>query len=450
MEPARPQNLIEVDNLVDDFLQRNSQGIITVHRIYFKSEDSISLRALLEELKDELRTGCVTFINKNHPMSGLDAYLFYIVNDSCKKKAAPNHKKKTEYLCPACLFFGKENLIFITNQLFTCEDCAAELKLTQDPKKISLFKTFAKHNKAGCRCKDCERFIPYPMDNSSTIVCPYLDCTFVGDVSELRRMHHPNSESNIELLTLDSSFQQGKTFKDNVIAQQASALDKLEIQGELEKELKVLLDVIETQSNSIPYVSSDFTVKHKISAYKSFANILSKYPEEMVAYMLHSSRSGGFQHKLFQEYVRIIEESLPFFFQKNKTKYKVESLLDENLNIFDGISTFEEMVNEHSVIKNSTKEFYIGGRKATITQPYYIGKLLSLVDKKTKNSLMDHVVDYSFSRIKVRDIVPGTEVLVTHLRVPPHYQMGGMVHINRIKEKIVERAKYILDKKDND
>lgn len=59
---------------------------------------------------------------------------------------------------------------------------------------------------------------------------------------------------------------------------------------------------------------------------------------------------------------------------------------------------------------------------------------------------MDRVVDYSFSKIKVRDIDPGTEVIVTHLRIPPHYQMGGMVYINRIKDKIVERAKNVLNK----
>jgi hypothetical protein len=446
MEAARPQNLLEIDELIFSFLERNAQGIATIHRFFFKKEDAISLRAIIEELKDELRTGCVTFINKEYPMSGLDSYLFYIVNDFCKKKSSPLQKKKTEYLCPACLFLGKDNLVFLTNKLFTCEDCLADLKIETDPKKVTLYRVFAKHNKSGYRCLECERFIPHPLDNSTSIVCPYLDCTFVGETSSLRRMHHPNSESNAELLTLDATSQKGNSFKNNLLSQEVSASSKLEIQEDIQNELKVLTDVIETQSNSIPYNSSDFTVKHKLAAYQSFANILKIYPEDMVAYLLHSSRSGGFQHKLFQEYVRVMESYIPFFFQKGKKKYKVESLLDENLNIFDGISSFEGMVNENFVIKNGTQEFYIGGRGASVTQPFYIGKLLSLLDKKTKNSLMDRVVDYSFSKIKVRDIDPGTEVIVTHLRIPPHYQMGGMVYINRIKDKIVERAKNVLNK----
>ena len=55
---------------------------------------------------------------------------------------------------------------------------------------------------------------------------------------------------------------------------------------------------------------------------------------------------------------------------------------------------------------------------------------------------MNHVASYSFNLIKCRDLEPGTKVTVTHLRVPPHYQMGGMVYINRIRKKIVDRVKF--------
>ena len=59
---------------------------------------------------------------------------------------------------------------------------------------------------------------------------------------------------------------------------------------------------------------------------------------------------------------------------------------------------------------------------------------------------MHHVKDYSFSKIRMQDISPGMEVIVTHLRVPPHYQMGGMVYINRIRKKIVDKSLLILNK----
>jgi hypothetical protein len=448
---AQPVNLLEIDSLVDTFLQKHAQGIATMHKIYFHNSDPLSVRALVAELVEELKTGCVTFFNKENPdLEELDSYLFYIANAFCKKKASPQVKKKTEYLCPGCLFLGKENLINIINKYFRCDECEATLRQATDPKMIAFLRVFFKHNKVGYRCDDCERFLPHPMDESPIITCPYLDCCFVGQWSSLRRMHHPTSESNAEILTLDAAREGGKTFKDSIAAEDVSALSQMEIQEDLENKIKLLRDIIDSQSNSIIYSSSDFTVKHKHLTYQAFNNLLKKYPTEMVAYLLNSSRSGGFQHKVFQEYIRLLEESLPFSFKKNGTFHKVETLLDDNLHLFDGISVFESFVTDNLSIKNGTKEFYIGGRKASVTKPYYIGKLLSVTEKNGKAPLTDKVVEYSFSKIKMRDILPGTEVIVTHLRVPPHYQMGGMVYVNRVRKKIVDRAISQLSKDSNE
>lgn len=440
-------NLIEIDNIVDAFVEKHSQGIATMHKIYFHNSDPVSVRSLIAELVDELKTGCVTFFNKDNPdTEELDSYLFYIANSFVKKKATPQFKKKTEYLCPGCLFLGKENLIGIVNKVFKCHECDDALRKATDPKIVAFLRVFFRHNKVGYRCDDCKRFVPHPLDESPIVTCPYLDCCFVGQWSSLRRMHHPTSESNAEILTLDASLESGKFFKDSVVDESANALSQLESKEELENKVKTLREIIESQSNSVVYSSSDFTIKHKCLAYQSFNNLLRKYPAEMVAYLLNNSRSGGFQHKVFQEYIRLLEESLPFSFKKNGTYHRVDSLLDDNLNLFDGISVFESFVTDKLDIKNGTKEFYIGGRKASVTKPYYIGKLLSVTEKNGKTPLNDKVIEYSFSKIKMRDILPGTEVIVTHLRVPPHYQMGGMVYVNRARKKIVDRAQSILIK----
>lgn len=435
---------------MDNFLQKHAQGITTMHRIYFKNTDPISVRALIAELTEELKTGCVTFFNKeDSEIEGLDPYLFYIANAFCRKKATPKIKKKTEYLCPGCLFLGKENLISIVNKNFKCEECEEGLRGSTDPKKVAFFRTFFKHSKIGYRCQNCERFIPHPSDESPIVSCPYFDCCFVGQWSSLHRMHHPTSESNAEILTLDASQNNEKTFKDSIVSGHTDALSQLEIQEDLDNKVKLIRDVIDSQSSSVVYNSSDFTVKHKCLAYQAFNNLLQKYPSEMVSYLLDKSRSGGFQHKVFQEYIRLLEESIPFSFKKNKSFYKVESLLDDNLHLFDGISSFEALVNDKLEIKNNTQEFYIGGRKASVTRPYYIGKLLSVIEKRSSNVLTGNVVEYSFSKIKMRDILPGTEIIVTHLRVPPHYQMGGMVYVNRIRKKIVDKALTLLSKEPN-
>ncbi len=93
---------------------------------------------------------------------------------------------------------------------------------------------------------------------------------------------------------------------------------------------------------------------------------------------------------------------------------------------------------------------YIGSRKGSIAKPYYIGKLLSITDNKNKKPIIDFVKEYSFSKIKLKDISPGLDVTVSHLRIPPHYQMGGMVYINRIRKKIVDKAKLTLQKSINE
>lgn len=438
-------NLMDVDSLVEDFLKEREQGIATLHRIHFKNGNQLSLRALTEELKEELRTGCVTFINNGSPLEEINDYLFYIVNACCKKLAIPDVKHKAEYICPACVFLGKEYSVLYFNKILFCDECEAELKAhSADPKKDYFFRTFYRHNKNGYRCPDCERFIPHPIDNSSDVTCPYFDCFFAGSIGNMHKMHHPTSKSNPEKLILDIS-QEGFSLKNNIISREVDVHTQLEIAEELKNKVDAIKEIIDTQSNASAYSSSNATVRHKQCVYQAFSNLLDKFPEEMVAYILNSTDSRmGFQHKIFQEYVNLLESSLPFFVFKNRKPIKVDNLLDESLCLFDGISVFDGIVNDKLSIKNETKEFYIGGRKATYTKPYYIGKLLNIIQRDTKAPLMQFVKDYSFSKIYMRDIKPGTLVTVTHLRVPPHYQMGGMAYVNRIRKKIVERARTSL------
>lgn len=446
MELNKELNLIDADILVQDFFKDRKQSIIVLHKIFFKKTNQLSLQALIEELTEELRTGCVTFINKNSPLEEINSYLFYIANAYCKKIAIPFVKTKNDYLCPACIYLGNKSIIEF-NKVFKCSVCAHDLQICIDPIKNKLLTTFYCHNKSGYRCLDCNRFLPHPIDNSLTISCPYFDCTFVGPFSMLRKMNHPTLKSNPEKLVLDLSFDRKSSLKDSIVSQDANALAKVEITESLQKTTKVIKEIIEAQANNIYYSSSDFTVKHKQYVYNAFSNLLEKFPIEMTQYLSGELNGyAGFQHKIFQEYIRLLEEALPFFITKKRKLYKIDSLLDRSFCLFDGISIFSGSVNEKLNIKNETKEFYIGGRKASYTKPFYIGKLLSVIDVNTNESLLPMVKEYSFSKIKMRDVKFGTPVTVTHLRVPPHYQMGGMVYVNRIRKKIIDRAKSVLEK----
>lgn len=442
-----PNNLLEIDTLVESFVHDYRGSIAAVYKNYFHNSDALALQAMIVEMKDDLRTGCVSFFNKEYPIEELSSYLFYIVNAFCKKRAVGELKRATEHLCPGCLFLGKETPIQLTNYVFKCETCDAELKSTADPKKVLFYRTFFRHNKQGYRCDDCDRFIPHPLDESPTVSCPYFDCCFVGPWVEMKRMHHPSVQINKELAILDAQKATGGNMHDTVADNAPLASTQMEFEYEMQDRVSFLLDIIDFQRNSVPYSSSDFTVKHKILVYNAFENLLKRHPVEMTSYLMKTdSTYSGFQAKVFQEYVRLLEEAMPFSYKKGKVVHKIESLLDEELTLFEGISTFEGMVNEKGIIKNETKEFYIGGRKGSVAKPYYIGKLLNVIDKKTKEVLMNKVTEYTFSLIRTRDITPGTSVMVTHLRMPPHYQMGGMAYVNRIRKKIVERAKNNEDK----
>jgi len=441
-------NLSDIDILVQDFLERYNQGLSTLHRISSSINDVLSFDSFIEELSAELRTGCVTYVNNHDSLDGLDSYLFYISNSFSKNRSAPYVKKSTEYLCPGCLFLCKSNLITLTGNIFKCDECEASFKESTDPKEQVFYKTFKYHSKRGYKCPDCNRFIPTPIyGGTETVSCPYLDCCFVGEFSSLKKMNHPSSQTNPEKLYADVGVVNIVDPDNGFHSIERDAYSKLEEKEDILDKIKLLNDVIDSQSSNAPYNGSDFTLMHKILVYQAFKNLLARSPEDMVDYLLHQSRTGGFQNKIFQEYVKLLEGSFPFCYKKGGKVYRIDSLLDPNLNIFDGISIFDAKINENLVIKNGTKEFYIGGRKASYSKPFYIGKLLSVIDKNTKQPLINYVVNYGFSKIRMRDIVPGTEVSVTHLRVPPHYQMGGMVHINRIRKKIVDRSLAVMSKK---
>jgi len=425
-------NLLDIDKSIYFFIEKYNTGIRTIYKSFNKNFNEIEFKAFVSLLLGELRTGYVSFINNNHDPEGINDYLFYIVNSFCKKNFKPEFKKQIEYICPGCMFLGKTTVLFGW-QILSCGECHERSNLVQDPKLQELFLCFRLHNKSGYKCFDCKRFIPHPQ-NGSIIKCPYSDCLFVGNVSLFKnKMHHPTAMSKVSNVSLDLDIQDNKDLNETI-----------ENKNLIDYEIKILKDVINIQLGAIYYNGSGYTLVHKSLIYDAYLKILEKYPQDTLDYLLHSSRSGGFQSKIFQEYIFLLEKAMPFTYKKGNKIYIVDSLLSDNLNIFDGLSSFNAIVNENFLVKNNTKEIYIGSRKGSYVEPFYIGKLLSILDFDTKKSLLDNVKEYSFSKIKLVNVNPGTKVIVDHLRIPPHYQMGSMMQINRIRKKIVDKTLSIL------
>jgi hypothetical protein len=405
-------------DIVASFMKEFEHGISNLHNMYVGITYN---EYLMEVLTQELESQTKSLLDKGEDEEVIKPILFYHVNEFFQKNKVVIPQKKNDYLCPGCQYRGKESFLE-TDKVHKCKLCTYEKLHNSDPSLDYFYSTFSIHNKSGYRCGDCKRFIPHPIDNSKLVKCPYLDCIFSDDISNLKKMHHPAATPSY--------------LSDHAVPSVLSTLDT-----ETLTKVMLIKSAIETESNGIPYNSSSFTIKHKILAYQSFNNLLDVYPKEMSAYLLDKTRSGGFQAKVFQEYIKLLEESFPFQIKKANKWYTIDSLLDSNLSLFDGISIFDSIVSSKLEIKNETKEFYIGSRKATYTEPFFIGKLLSVLDQKTGEPLTHKVAEYTFLKIKMKDIDPNTKVTVTHLRVPPHYQMGGMAYINRARKSIVDKAK---------
>lgn len=438
-------NLSDIDNMVDLFLLKNDSTLRNLC-IRFLGNEKLAFDSFKIEIKPFLKNTAVTFVNGNYPETAFTSYLFPTVYSFFRKDSTISVKTNQVHICPACKYLG-ENTQLIFNKVFKCDVCERAFKKATTGQKQKLFATFKMHAKRGYKCNDCERFIPQPLDGSQEISCPYYDCVFVGKIKSLKTMRHPTISNKIRELSLDSQrkgsqnneslgFSLGDNLQSNTIASD----EELEIKETLSSNLTLLKDTILSQANSIYYSSAEFTLTHKLCMYQAFSNIITLYPDEMVAYLVFLNRHGGIQHLIFQEYIRLLESKMPLTYTKNNKLYKITSLLDPELSLFDGISTFESEVSSKLEVKNETKEFYIGGRTGFYSRPFYIGKLLDVIDLSSKSSILFDVQEYTFSKIKFKTLNPGTKVEVTHLRVPPHYQMGGMVYLNRIRRKIVDKV----------
>lgn len=305
------------------------------------------------------------------------------------------------YFCQGCKFLNKNTLCELKEGILHCSECNIS-------NISSIRNTFSNHSKSGVCCRSCNRFIPYPLNNNINISCPYTDCLFVGALKGLKFTSYPD-----------------KQYVDDFFFNKSESYKKIEL-------------AIEEIISYYTYVSNiDFTRYHKISVLESFSFFLKYNTSETINYLVNGKRGLGIQNKIYKKYVSILENKLPLSFKKNDERFYVKDIFDSNLGIFSGISIFDEVIKDNSV-KNNTKEIYIGSRSSYYVKPYYIGKLVDVIDLDTKESLMCKVKDYNFNKIFFEDGLNGKKVNISHLMTVPHYQAGGMSYVNRIKTEICD------------
>jgi hypothetical protein len=326
--------------------------------------------------------------------------------------------------------------------------------------KIKLHKIFAVHSRIGYRCPDCSKFIPESACGAYGISCPYDDCMFFGSLAKLEKMAHPvglSQQINVSLQAPANSSGHHhnvgtqQSFQDFIVADNnADPEVEIEVCQNFIRDLDIVTNVINDQVESIKRVNSVGTMMQKLLMYEAYQRMLKKYPEDMVSYLVHRRQSADFpiQARIFQEYASLMENALPYTIKRNDDIYDVVSLTDPNIQLFSGISEFNATIRWDRTIPNNTTETYTGGRKFKCYGPCFIGMLINVIDTRNNMSMMDMVENYSFVQIKMKEGVEvGTHVRVKHFRIIPHYEMGGLVYLQRIRKKIVDSVYFKLNGK---
>jgi len=429
-----------------------------------EARNDIAKKSFEEKMKIEILDALNRFfIKKRYQFSdrNIHSYLITVIDRLSKKvywDLNLTAKRSAKLVCPACKFLNVKSFLVKNNNLYECLICENEIindqklidndisnKFNVEP-KIKLRKCFQKHSKIGYGCLDCKKFIPDSLVYNEVIFCPYLDCCFVSNISELSRMAHPLSmEVQKKVLSLEMDADSAKKEKliDEIKNSSMISNSSMEVNEEIRENIYLLKSIINKIYKKVETSNKISNIQRKQMCL-AYLNILAEFPQEMVSYLIYRSHSYGIpiQSFIFQQYVLNINKIIPFNYFKNNKEQTICSVLDKDLNLFWGVSEFETEVNNKNIIPNKTKELYIGGNDMKNYGPCYFGEILNITDLSTNLSITDQVQHTTFSKIVMNKCVePGTKVYVKHHRIPSHYELGSLVTLQRLRKIIVDNVK---------
>jgi hypothetical protein len=447
------EHIDEIDDWIVAGLLEHYSAKISSLSTYVYHGNAVGQKAFREWARSTLRRGAHTFLYKSQhwrSRRSIDPYLLTCLNRLADKlKTESDAQKKVSVpICPACrVVNGSKEFLHYDGKLLRCSTCEQETNRLEDLKdptdreryELGLRNVFIIHSRKGYRCPKCELFIPDSHIEEYGVKCPY-GCGWFGTVNELDDMNHPlglSSDCTVSLNRMigdNDSMEWQSCFESH----DATADVRIEVTQKCEIERETVAEVIELQMANVMKEPRNKAIKKQLM-YQAYKNMLEQHPEDMIRYLAHRKSIGDMpiQSQLFQEFIRLVRNAMPFTIRKFGYNYEIYSLLDPGLDLFLGVSTFEARIGDGGLIPNRTPENYVGGREYQDHGPCFIGWLCELVDHND-DSLMDHVVRYTFSHIKMRGVPQGTRVKVTHLRIPSHYEMNGMVQLQRIRRRIVD------------
>src|SRR5271166_1990446 len=450
MQPSisSTSNDYDIDLFAKNWVEENIEYINKIRPTDWRDKtdnnSQLPFLAFKEQAYQTVKRASYSFINNNHDSSYLNKYLFKSLNAIVDNDSNLSLSKgMNAYICPGCKFLGAAETMQVYKDRIACNRCMNKLNDAHCLWEEYFYLTYSQYHKKGYKCDDCLRFIPDK--NSKKLICPYPDCLFVGERFSMKKMRHPMSKwYKYGIQTLSDADISNKIRYSSDNRTDAAILAKEEI----EKYVSIINECIDTQSTMLQFRTDNMTLINKLCMYQAYKNVMEKYPQEIISYLVFMDRTIRIQHKIFQEYVSILEQRIPFTYKSNNSLHTVKSLFDDNLCLFYGESEFSATINKKLEICNNTKEIYVGGRKAAYCKPFYMGKIIDIINTDNNCSILPLMKEHTFSKIVMtNEIVQGTNVLVRHHRIPPHHQMGSMVYLNRIRRKLVDKIYFILNGK---
>lgn len=422
----------------------------------YGTSDSIAQSAFKELAKDKIKSSASTFLFKSKLWNNnrsIGPYVAKTLNNLCSELSATNDVKKiNHHICPGCKYAHSRTKLEKENNSFRCRVCTNNLEnSSKEDKNYNIYSCFSLHSADGKKCKKCSRFIPTVSNGINNINCPFCSELLAEDAAI---KYHPVSAYPAVAYSLDQTLgdDSTSTFKDLVTGEEISADDLMDLMQRKNKEYDMIISAIDGHISKIKRINRDSTIVQKLLMLEAYKYFTEKHPVEMISYLVYKKKTFSFpiQARIFQEYCELIENYLPFTFTKGsgeeQTSHHIVSLTHPDLLLFEGASSFESVVDNNWNIQNNTKEIYVGGRGYKDYGPCFIGRLINVTDE-SGNSLLDDVEYYSFSNIKMKRGTKYKKVIVTHFRIPSHYEIDSLVILQSTRKDIVKSIEIMMKDK---
>lgn len=446
-------NIIEYINnnasiITDQDFERLLPDIIThynklidnrLSKIYGSGKDQLHKNAFIESIKPAFVKAFAKYKKNGYHLDASRSIGSYLNRTLCNitynlKNSEANIKIRKCLCCPACRYLTNKDVPLDVSgvgngyhtKTYTCKIC------TKHKDKHILHNVFASHSNFGFRCPKCNRFLPKSFTKDKELVyCIYDDCNWFGSNTELKPKAHPvMADTKLYQKDISLNFQYDKKELQDFITDNSS-VDILDT-SEIKNQIKVVDKILTKQINLC--IRENASIK-RLTMLKAYKELLHEDSIMILSYLNGKKlKEQATQTIIWQRYVKLIENQLPFTFNGNT----IYSLLDKDLDLFVGTSEYEGIVNKNGNIPNGTYQFFN-------KQKCFIGYLIDVIDVETNKSLLDQVLYYQFQNIYTK-LPKHKRVRVIQLDMVPHFSMKGMLHLQRARNLVVKNLRLTIQK----